>query len=113
MCGVVVYSASLPFAMQLLAALMFSFLGGIAPASMFATVARLTDTPAQSGLMVGLLFQGAGAGQVFGPLLFGALIDFIGGWSAAPVFFLICMLTGALLVSRLPQTPQKPGVGDD
>lgn len=106
-CGMVVYTAVLPFGLQLMAAILFSFLGGVAPATMFATVGRVTVTPAQSGLLVGLLFQGAGAGQVIGPLVLGAMIDSFGGWFIAPVFFMICMLLGALVVSLLPATPTK------
>ncbi len=104
LCGMAVYATPLPFGVQLPAAMLFSFLGGIAPSTMFSSVAAVARTPAQSGLLVGLLFQGAGCGQVIGPLLFGAIIDLSGGWSTAPLYFLVSAAIGFLLLSRIPTT---------
>jgi len=80
---IVVYLQQVPFELQLVAAIIFAVLGGIVPSTMFVTVARITNSPAQNGLLVGLLFQGAGFGQVVGPILFGGMIDHLGGWSIA------------------------------
>ena len=104
LCGMAVYATSMSFTVQLPAAMMFSFLGGIAPSTMFSSVAKVAATPAQSGLLVGLLFQGAGCGQVVGPLLFGAIIDYSGSWAAAPLYFLVCAAIGTVLMWRLPGT---------
>ncbi len=71
---------------------------------MVATIASVTDSPAQNGILVGLLFQGAGCGQVIGPLLFGAIIDLSGGWSTAPLYFLVSAAIGFLILSRIPTT---------
>lgn len=101
--GAVAYLQFLSFAWQLGAACLFSFLAGIAPATMFATAAALTGSPAQNGLLVGLLFQGAGCGQVIGPLLVGVLVDTAGDWSMAPLFFVMCGLAASFVVWLLPQ----------
>jgi len=96
------YLQQIPFELQLVAAIIFALLGGIVPSTMFVTVARIASTPAQNGLLVGLLFQGAGFGQVVGPILFGAMIDHLGGWSVAPLYFIVCLCLSVWVVSRLP-----------
>lgn len=101
---IVVYLQQVPFELQLVAAIIFAVLGGIVPSTMFVTVARITNSPAQNGLLVGLLFQGAGFGQVVGPILFGGMIDHLGGWSIAPVYFIVCLCLSVWAVGRLPAT---------
>lgn len=97
-----VYINGLPVTGQILAACCCSYFGGILPATLFANVARYAQTPAHSGLIVGVFFQGAGAGQVFGPVLLGATVDYFGGWDAAPLFFVCAMLVAAILLWYLP-----------
>ncbi len=92
---------SLPVTGQLLAACCCSYLGGMLPATLFASVARIAQTPAHNGLLLGLFFQGAGVGQVFGPLLLGAVIDHYASWQASPLFYVAVMLPGAMLLWSL------------
>ncbi len=97
-----VFYNGLPVAGQVIAACCCTCLSGILPATLFANVAKIAPTPAHSGLIVGLFFQGASLGQVFGPALFGGLLDFFGGWNAAPVLFISVMLAAAVLLWYVP-----------
>lgn len=103
-----VYLSGVPVAVQLVAACGCSYISGILPATLFANVAKYAQTPAHSGLIVGLFFQGVGVGQVFGPALFGAIVDYIGGWNAAPLFFISAMLAAAVLLRCLPARANPP-----
>lgn len=102
-----VYLNGMPVSGQLLAACFCSYFSGILPATLFANVANYAKTPAHSGLIVGLFFQGAGMGQVFGPALFGAIVDYFSSWSAAPLFFISAMVVAAVLLYFLPVNPNK------
>jgi predicted MFS family arabinose efflux permease len=101
--GVLTYFHSLSFHAQLISACLFTFLSGITPATLFVTASRVTASPAQNGLLVGLLFQGAGCGQVFGPLLVGGLVDSAGDWSVVPWYFVLCGTLSAIVVFLLPR----------
>jgi len=102
--GVITYMERFIFEFQLVAACLFSFVGGVAPATLFATAATLTDSPAQNGLLVGLLFQGAGLGQVIGPLLVGALVDTAGNWLLTPLYFVLAGVLAITVVALLPRS---------
>lgn len=71
--------------------LVFSAVGGLVPASLLSAVARVTSTPAQAALAVGLLMQGSNLGQALGPVLVGSAVD-SHGWPAAAA----CVVAAAL-----------------
>lgn len=102
LCACIVYIDELPLAGQLLGAGACVFLGGMLPATLFASVSSYAPSQAHSGLILGLFFQGAGLGQVFGPVLFGATVDYFGSWHAAPVFFMVAIVIAVLLLWNLP-----------
>lgn len=64
--------------------LLFSAVGGLIPASLLSAVPRVTKTPSQTALSVGLLMQGSNMGVALGPLLVGRAVDGY-GWSSAAV----------------------------
>lgn len=98
----VVYIEGLPITAQFVAAGVSVYLGGMLPATLFASVSKYSQTPAHSGLLIGLFFQGAGIGQVLGPILLGATIDHFGSWQFAPLFFISAIIMAALLLYFIP-----------
>lgn len=101
------YAVALSFGAQLVAACVFSFISGITPSTLFSTAAKISRTAEQNSLLVGLLFQGAGLGQVLGPLLLGAMLDVTGVWVYSPAYFLTCVALAIFLLSQLHRDPEQ------
>lgn len=84
LCGLGIFLPVLGPAMALSLCLIFSAVGGLIPASLLSSVPRVTSTPAQAALTVGLLMQGSSLGQALGPVLVGSTVDRHGWpWAAA------------------------------
>jgi cyanate permease len=64
-----------------LAVLLFSGVGGLIPATLFALSARATPQPAAMPYVIGLMTQGTGFGQVLGPPAVAWWASLHGGWS--------------------------------
>jgi predicted MFS family arabinose efflux permease len=69
----------------------FSAAGGLVPATLLSSVSRVTSTPAQAALVVGLLMQGSNLGQTLGPALVGSAVD-RHGWPAAAAWVVAAAL---------------------
>ncbi len=82
----------LPDGARLAAALAFSCLGGILPASVLGAAPVFAPGPAQIGATNGLLVQGSNLGQFVGPPLVGAAVSAAGGWQGGAWVFLACGL---------------------
>jgi predicted MFS family arabinose efflux permease len=82
LCGLGIFLPVLGPGMALVLCLVFSAVGGLVPASLLSAVPRVTSTPAQAALVVGLLMQGSNLGQALGPVLVGSAVD-RHGWPAA------------------------------
>ncbi|MGG7645944.1 CynX/NimT family MFS transporter [Rhodovulum sp. YNF3179] len=80
----------LPDGPRIAAAFAFGFAAGVPPAVVWGSIPRLTETPEQAPLLSGLLYQGAGIGQVIGPVLAGVAVEDLGGWF--PAFWIILAL---------------------
>ena len=97
-------SASLMFApftepvMKMLFGLVFSVCGGMFPGTAFVLAARFSATPALVAMMVGLLLQGSGFGQMIGPLLTTAVVDASGHWAYSIPGFIVVTLVGLVCV---------------
>lgn len=80
-------------------ALLFSFVAGAIPATLFAVAARApVDT---RGLANGMLMQGSAVGQFAGPPIVGAVVASHGNnWSAAIVPMMMASVLMAVLVAR-------------
>lgn len=84
LCGLGIFLPVLGPGMALSLCLIFSAVGGLIPASLLSSVPRVTSTPAQAALTVGLLMQGSSLGQALGPVLVGSTVDRHGWpWAAA------------------------------
>jgi predicted MFS family arabinose efflux permease len=87
-------------------ALLFSFVAGAIPATLFAAAARApVDT---RGLANGMLMQGSAVGQFAGPPLVGAVVASHGNnWSAAIVPMIMASVLMAVLVARTNSRMRK------
>ncbi len=85
------------------AAIAFSFCAGVPPAIVWASIPVLARAPSEVPILSGLFFQGAGLGQIIGPMLAGWMVDTGGGWSMA--FWSIAGLIscGIVLTILLPR----------
>jgi cyanate permease len=90
------------------AAIMFSFCAGVPPAIVWASIPVLARDPSEVPILSGLFFQGAGLGQIIGPMLAGWMVDTSGGWSMS--FWVIAGLIscGMVLTILLPR-PETSG----
>lgn len=79
--------------------------GGMLPASVFASVASFVSTK-QSGLLLGVIFQALGTGQVAGPVLMAALVEQMNSWRWGAVYYVCLAVVSAVVLSRFQA--QKP-----
>lgn len=77
--------------------LVFSAVGGLIPASLLVSIPKVTSTPAQAALAVGLLMQGSNLGLALGPWLVGSAVD-NHGWPAAAAWVVASALVMAASV---------------
>lgn len=111
--GMIVFAAVLLLsdfgqAARITAAILFNFCAGVPAAIVWASIPVLARTPQEVPILSGLIFQGAGIGQILGPLLAGWVVDSGGGWSMA--FWVIAgLLSIGVLFSRAMPTPNAGG----
>lgn len=105
LCGLGIFLPVLGPGMAFALCLVFSAVGGLIPATLLSAVPRVTSTPAQAALAVGLLMQGSNLGQALGPVLVGSAVD-RHGWPAAAVWVLAAALAMAWTVCH--KTAPKP-----
>ena len=98
---------SLEFAM----AFGFTFFSGMLPGAVFASLSAVVPEPENTPLFVGMIFQGAGIGQVLGPIGLSTLVDRGGGWIFASVFIIAVTAIGVLLGCKLNRKLPNTDVG--
>ena len=94
-CGGMIFSGMFPFPMQVAAAFGFTFFSGCLPGATFASVRHIAPKKGDVPLLVGLIFQGAGIGQVVGPIGVSSAVAFGGSWIFAGGFILFVAMIGA------------------
>jgi len=63
-----------------LGAILFGAAAGVVPSIVWAQVPRLARSSDEAPSVSGLIYQGAGIGQIIGPLAAGAAVEFTGNW---------------------------------
>jgi predicted MFS family arabinose efflux permease len=87
-CGVFIYSATLPFLVRYTACLVFSGVGGLVPASILGGAPIYAPTPKLVATTNGLIMQGSQLGQTVGPPVLALIVSATGTWESAP--WLLC-----------------------
>ncbi|MEM9010518.1 MAG: MFS transporter [Pseudomonadota bacterium] len=64
------------------AAAAFSLACGFAPGAIWGSIPALATVPDEAPVISGLLFQGAGLGQILGPFIIGVVVEGAGAWQA-------------------------------
>jgi MFS family permease len=103
-CTLILFSDIFPFEARIAGAFAFTAIGGVIPGTLYASAPHFVARPGQMAGIVGLLMQGAGMGQVLGPLLLTAVVDGFGGWSYAALYTVAMTIVGvlfAVLLSRV------------
>jgi len=107
LCAALLYAGIFSFPVQVMMALGFTFFAGLLPGATFASVGDIAPQPAAIPLLVGMIFQGAGIGQVLGPMGMSAMVSYGSSWSYAAVFILCVTLIGTGLAACM-QKPKPP-----
>lgn len=95
-CGAALtFIESVPLVIRIGGALLFTITSGAMPGALLASAGRVATAPVATGIVIGLMFQGAGIGQMAGPIVLAASVDFTGSWNAGALF---SMLAGAFAV---------------
>ncbi len=100
--AVLVFSGLLPLSGEMLAAGSFTFLAGMLPGAVFAHIGEIAPSPDAVPLTTGMIFQGAGIGQVLGPVGFGMMAGYSLGWTGGAGLLLVIGLVGISLIYWLP-----------
>jgi len=107
-CTLILFSDAFPFEVRVAGAFAFSAIGGMIPGTLFDGAPHFIDRPGQMAGIVGLLMQGAGMGQIFGPVLLTAVVDGFGGWSYGPVYTVSMAVLGVVCAALLGRvTPNR------
>lgn len=102
---------AMPFALSFAGALVFSGLGGLEPASLFALAVRAAPHPRTVSTTVGWMMQGSALGQFVGPPAVAAVATLAGGWHWSPAVTDAAALLGLALVGPLGRAVAGPGLG--
>ncbi|QDL91240.1 MFS transporter [Paroceanicella profunda] len=75
----------------------YNLVGGLVAAVLWSAVPRMMRNMDEAPVLNGLLFQGAGIGQLIGPPLAGVCVGLIGSWSGVWLFTIPFAMTGCWL----------------
>ncbi len=89
------------FALQYGAILIFSMVGGIIPATLFALAVKLAPSESTVSTSIGWMQQWSAIGQFFGPPLVALVASRMGGWQWTWVVTGACALVGLLLAQQV------------
>ena len=107
-CAALVFTGLMPLAGEVIAAWLFTFLAGLLPGAVFANIGLIAPTVRSVPLTTGMIFQGAGIGQVLGPLGIGAAAESGLGWLGGSLFLGAVCLSGLVLTVLLPSRFKLP-----
>jgi MFS family permease len=94
--------------LQYLAAVAFSALGGLVPASIFTAIPHIAPAEARSTTM-GIVVQASHIGQLVGPPTVAAVAAAVGGWHASPLVLVPVAAIGLAAALSLPRSGTMAG----
>lgn len=98
-----IFNAELWLPLRLLAAFAFTIIGGLMPGTCFGSLPRVASCAAGVGLLIGLMMQCSGFGQLAGPVMLAASVDYSGTWMSAGYLFFGISLAGVVSSIKLRQ----------
>ena len=96
-----VFATGLPPVLRYVAVCVFSFGGGVVPATLFVLAVRVAPGPSTVATTVGLMQQASALGQFVAPPVVAWLAHRAGGWQWTWVVTLACALVGGWFARRL------------
>jgi len=105
-----VFGGQLPLSLTFVAAVGFAAVGGLIPGTLFALAQQVVSRPALAGIVIGLITQAAGIGQLLGPPALASVVEWAGTWSAALLFTTFVSVGGcicALVLERIGLEPAR------
>ena len=103
----------LPPALRYAAVLLFSMVGGLIPATLFALAVRLAPSEHTLSTTIGWMQQWSALGQFAGPPLVAWVASRVGGWQWTWAVTGSCALIGLLLVRRIAALLQRRATEHD
>jgi len=105
-----VFGGQLSLSLTFLAAIGFAAVGGLIPGTLFALAQQVVSRPALAGIVIGLITQAAGIGQLLGPPALASVVEWAGTWSSALLFTTFVSVGGcicALVLERIGLEPAR------
>lgn len=94
--AMLLFNDSLWLELRLCAAFGFAIAGGLIPGTCFALLPRIASSAAGVGLLIGLMIQFIGVGQLLGPIFLAASVELSDNWQGAGYIALIVSFLGVL-----------------
>jgi cyanate permease len=91
-----------PQGYRIASAFLFSACTGVPPALVWSSIPSVMRTPDEAPLLSGFYYQGAGLGQLIGPILAGIAVEDFGGWFSAFWIILALMLAAIVFSAMMP-----------
>lgn len=105
-----IFSRSYSWSLQYAAAIAFSTIGGLVPASIFTALPTVAPVEARSTAM-GIVIQASHIGQLVGPPTVAALSAALGGWAASPLALVPIAAVGLAAALSMRPTAHGRSVG--
>ncbi|MBX2881108.1 MAG: MFS transporter [Granulosicoccus sp.] len=105
-----IFSGLFSLVMTVCAATVFTAAGGLIPGTLFASAQKVVSAPVLAGVVIGLILQAAGLGQLIGPPLMTTIVEWADDWAAAILYTTLMSLSGlicALCFMRVPMEPSN------
>ena len=111
-CAATLFTGLVSLHQQYVLAFLFTLFAGMLPGAVFANLPDITTNPAAIPLLTGLIFQGAGIGQLLGPVGFANATELSGSWFGGGLFVLTLGIAGGLISMRIVSAKPAYGASD-
>ena len=101
-CAVPLFAAGAPAGLRLASAMGYGLFCGVVPAVVWGSIPLVAQGPSEGPLVSGAFYQGAGIGQIAGPLVASQAVALWGGWGAALWVVAVAVAAGLALVALVP-----------
>ncbi len=105
--GWAMFALGLAPPLQLALALLFSTVGGIIPAAIFAAAPRHSTRPDAIGVVNGFIIQGSNLGSLIGPPALALVGTMVGGWQASGSYVVVAGTLGMALALALAAAERR------